>query len=75
MNTRPLVLAGLIAGSLLAADVSAQSQADLQSRKDKKLAEDWVQNSPWILDYTVAKAASKETGKPIFAYFTRSYAP
>jgi len=79
MNTRPLLLAGLISAAMLAPMVQAQrptpSQAELQSRKDSKLAEEWMKNADWILDYDQAKAKAVETGKPILAYFTRSYAP
>ena len=39
------------------------------------LAEAWLDNAAWILDYSEAKAAAKKANKPIFAYFTRSYAP
>ena len=35
----------------------------------------WLEKAPWILDFDAAKAESKKSGKPIFAYFTRSYAP
>ena len=77
MNIRPLLLAGLISAATLAPMVQAQmpSQEELQSKKDAKLAEEWLKNADWILDYDQAMAKAEETGKPIFAYFTRSYSP
>ena len=35
----------------------------------------WFTGGGWITDFDVAKATAKKTGKPIFAYFTRTYAP
>lgn len=35
----------------------------------------WFTDGGWITDFDVAKATAKKTGKPIFAYFTRTYAP
>ena len=35
----------------------------------------WYTGGGWITDFEEAKAKSKKTGKPIFAYFTRTYAP
>ncbi len=32
------------------------------------------QKANWIFDYEAARAEAKKSGKPIFAYFTRSYA-
>jgi hypothetical protein len=70
-----LTVGTILLGSLLAAAAGAQSQEDLVARKEAKLAEAWLKKSAWILDYDEAKAAAKKSGKPIFAYFTRSYAP
>lgn len=47
---------------------------DNQAKLDKKLAEGWLKDPVWITDYDEALAKAKETGKPIFGYFTRSYA-
>jgi hypothetical protein len=64
-------LTALLALALLAPAVaSAQS---MEQRRDAKLAEAWLKNAEWITDYDVALAKAKETGKPIFGYFTRSY--
>lgn len=53
---------------------SAQSNDDLKKRKEKELQEPFLKKAAWILDYDKALAAAKKSGKPIFAYFTRSYA-
>lgn len=50
-------------------------QPDFEKLRDEKLAKEVFQKAPWIVDdYDKALAQAKETGKPIFAYFTRSYA-
>ena len=36
---------------------------------------DWYVGGGWTTDFDAAKAKAKESGKPIFAYFTRTYAP
>jgi hypothetical protein len=47
----------------------------LEAKRDKKLAEAWLKKADWITDYEKALKASAESGKPVFAYFSRSYAP
>lgn len=59
---------------MLGALASAQSQDDLKKRKEKELQEPFLKKAAWLLDYDKAKEAAKKSGKPIFAYFTRSYA-
>lgn len=65
----------------LAAAATAQGpqgppdQKVLQANLDQKLAKPFVRNAPWVLDFAEAKRKAKELQKPIFAYFTRSYAP
>ena len=69
------------AATLLAVSVActpallAQGQEDLIAKRDKKLASEWLKNADWTTDYDQARKVAKESGKPIFAYFTRSYAP
>ena len=46
----------------------------LEQRRDAKLAEPWLKQCAWFTDYDKARTEAKATGKPIFAYFTRSYA-
>ena len=48
---------------------------DYEARKAKKLAAPFLSHAPWIIDYKEALAKSEKEGKPIFAYFTRSYSP
>jgi hypothetical protein len=52
----------------------APDQEQMKKNLEEKLAKPFVTVAPWILDFDEAKAASKKSGKPIFAYFTRSYA-
>ncbi len=64
----------LLAAASLAGSACAQgSQEDLVAKREAKLAADWIKLADWVLDYDEARAKAKETGKPIFAYFTRSY--
>lgn len=61
--------------SLSTALVAQQGdQAELIAKRDKKLQEEFLKNAPWITDYDKARAEAKRTKKPIFAYFTRSFA-
>jgi hypothetical protein len=46
----------------------------LEQKKQKKLQSKFLKNGTWYTDFDKAKAASRESGKLIFAYFTRSYA-
>ena len=49
--------------------------ADLQKRYQEKISKDWLKNAEWSLDLEDALARAKKEGKPVFAYFTRSYSP
>lgn len=40
-----------------------------------KLRSEFLGKAPWTTDYDRARAESAKSGKPIFAYFTRSFAP
>ena len=65
-----------LAGVILAATATVGlAQDDLQAKYEKKVAESWFTDNGFTDDYDVARAKAAETGKPIFAYFTRSYAP
>lgn len=71
----PVRSAAVALAFLAAAGVArAQDQEQMKKNLDEKLAKPFVKNATWILDFDEAKAASKKSGKPIFAYFTRSYA-
>ena len=74
MKQRLLSLATM-AAVLFGFALSAQAQS-MEEKRDKKLGQGWVKDNPWIImDFEKAKAKSKESGKPIFGYFTRSYSP
>lgn len=47
---------------------------DMVAKRDEKLQSAFLKKAPWLVDFDAAKAESKKTGKPIFTYFTRSYA-
>jgi hypothetical protein len=46
----------------------------LQKKLDEKLKEPFFKKAAWLTDYDQALAESKKSGKPIFGYFSRSYA-
>ncbi len=80
MNTRKPVAVLAIAAALSLSSVTwGQSDADrtakLEKKRDKKLAEEWIERAPWVLDYDKARKQAKKGGKIIFAYFSRSYEP
>ena len=76
---RRLLAAGTAAILLSTLPASAQGGAPDQDQMAARFAEfqthDWFTGAEWILDLDEAKAEAKRTGKPIFAYFTQSYAP
>lgn len=69
------LLAGLIAGMLVAASTASAQDDAMRAKKASKLAEAWLKNGQWTHDYDEALSQAKTSGKLIFAYFTRSYAP
>lgn len=66
------VLAALFTGAALPAQQA--DQAELQRRRAEKVQKEVFGRAPWMFDFDAARAAAKESGKLIFAYFTRSYA-
>ena len=66
-----------IALAAVAASAATQEpdQDELKRRLEKKLEARFLKNAPWVTDFDEAKAESKKSGKPIFAYFSRSYSP
>jgi len=76
LTGRSLALISLAA--VLVPGLSAQRTYD-QEKMAANFAEmqthSWYTGGGWITDFNEAKARSKKTGKPIFAYFTRTYAP
>ena len=72
--TRSLLAALFLVIAPVLAAAQTQSQEDLKKRHEKTLQEPFLKKAPWFLDYDNALAEAKKTGKPIFAYFTRSFA-
>jgi len=76
MLTQPsLALIPLLA--LLTPELAAQGKLD-QEKMAANYAEmqshSWFKDGGWVTDFDAAKAEAAKTGKPIFAYFTRTYA-
>ncbi len=74
------VLAVAAAGILAAAFATPASgqesdQEAMRKNYEEKIAEAWFKDGGWTDDYDAARAKAKETGKPILAYFSRSYSP
>ena len=71
-----LALTGLIlAGAVTLGVAQDSAQAELQAAYEKKVSESWFTDNAFTDDYDVARERAKEQGRPIFAYFTRSYSP
>ncbi len=73
MNASRTGLAAAFAAGLALAPV-LPAQEDMIAKRDDKLASDFLKNGDWTTDYDRARELAKESGKPIFGYFTRSYA-
>ncbi len=70
-------LALLPLAALLVPELAAQRTYDQEKMKAsyaEMQTHSWFTGGGWITDFAAAKAKAKETGKPIFAYFTRTYA-
>src|SRR5262245_51408849 len=76
MHPRKHTIVSALLGGLLASALPAQekSQDELKAQRTEKLAKEVFKQAPWTFDYDAARAEAKKTGKPILAYFTRSYA-
>lgn len=61
--------------AVAAAAQEPPSRKALEAGLERKLAKPFVKNAAWIQDFAEAKRKARELQKPIFAYFTRSYAP
>ncbi len=71
-----LTLALLLPGIDLCAQQDAASRQErLIARKQAALEKPFLSNAKWVTDFADAKAEAKQTGKPIFAYFSRSFRP
>ena len=69
MRNSVILLAALAFGA-----APALAQTDLEQKRDAKLAEAWFRANDWTNDYDAARKRARESGKLIFAYFSRSYA-
>jgi len=67
-----LLLIGITCAAATAQD---DAQTQLRAKYEAKLKSPFIEFGGWGLDYDVARATAKETGKFVFAYFSRSYAP
>ena len=73
---RTIILVALALGFVGIDTVDAQQeQAALRKKLESKLSEKWVSIQNWTTDYNLARQRAAQSGKLIFAYFTRSYAP
>lgn len=80
MSSIPLrqmpLLAAATASALFAPSVCSQkSQDELKASFAEMQTHSWYVDGGWTTDFATAKAEAKESGRPIFAYFTRTYAP
>lgn len=60
---------------LLALAAVCQAQSPEETKYEKKLGAAFIKNAAWVLDYDVAQKQAADSGKVMFAYFTRSFAP
>jgi hypothetical protein len=65
---------GLFLILFVAASTGLQAES-LTEKFEKKTASEFATKSKWIVDFDEARKKAKKEGKPIFAYFTRSYSP
>lgn len=63
----------VVAGAALVA--FAREGETLQEKYEQKVAESWFKDNGFTDDYDKARELATKTGKPIFAYFSRSYSP
>jgi len=47
----------------------------MEEAYEAKLKKEFFTNASWTTDYDAALEQARKEAKPIFAYFTRSYAP
>jgi len=70
---RKAIYAALLVACVASAAAAQDGQEQLRKKYEAKLEESWFADYGWIADYDEALAAAKESGKPILAYFSRSY--
>ena len=67
-------MSAVMLAALCAFTATATAQS-LEEKLEAKLQEPFAKNVAWVLDLDEAMKQARESGKPIFAYFTRSYFP
>lgn len=70
-------LALLSVAGLLAPGLPSQQSYDQEQMKAnyaEMQTHSWYTDGGWITDFAAAKEKAARTGRPIFAYFTRTYA-
>lgn len=72
MKTLPVL--AFVAALLTCAGLAQAADDDFQAKYEEKIAKPFVAHGSWGVDYDKALERAKAEGKPIFAYFTRSYA-
>jgi Skp family chaperone for outer membrane proteins len=50
-------------------------QEKMRAQYQEKLKKEFFKNGPWLVDYDAARTEAKKSGKNLFIYFSRSYAP
>ena len=65
----------IVAAAAAPAPAQQKSQDDLRASFAEMQTHSWYVDGAWTTDFGAAKAEAAKTGKPIFAYFTRTYAP
>ena len=75
ISLRHLSLCALLPLLTQGLEAQRKSQEELKASYEEMLHSDWFTGGGWTADFAAAKAEAKKTGKPIFAYFTRTYAP
>ncbi|MGB1070911.1 MAG: hypothetical protein ACPG1Z_04520 [Planctomycetota bacterium] len=73
MLSKPLVLISTF--MLLVFTGADDKQADLKAKLEKKVKAKFVETGGWLLDYQEARRQAEKQDKPIFVYFTRTFAP
>jgi len=68
-------LAAILAAASAGTAAAQDAQDALKKKYEEKIAEPWVAHGGWRLDYEKALEEAGKSGKLIFAYFSRSYAP
>ena len=66
---------GPLSANIEPASPVTQDPAELEKKYQDKLGKEFLKAGPWMLDYDAAREEARKSGKNLFVYFTRSYAP